>query len=99
VQDGIIKKNTAARHKAQLIKYINTLKWHRGQRPGGPKMNSPVFDSQWCSIPWFFGWATLWVQKPWDSRFGVSGRRILAWPPVAWVLHSDICLSEKGADV
>jgi len=26
VQDGIIKKNTAARHKAQLMKYINTLK-------------------------------------------------------------------------
>ena len=26
VQDGIIKKNTAARHKAQLMKHINTLK-------------------------------------------------------------------------
>lgn len=26
VQDGIIKKNTAARHKAQLMKYVNTLK-------------------------------------------------------------------------
>jgi small subunit ribosomal protein S20 len=26
VQDGIIKKNTAARQKAQLMKYINTLK-------------------------------------------------------------------------
>ena len=26
VQDGIIKKNTAARHKAQLMKYISTLK-------------------------------------------------------------------------
>ncbi|KPL13732.1 hypothetical protein AMJ74_04695 [candidate division WOR_3 bacterium SM1_77] len=26
VQDGIIKKNTAARHKTQLMKYINTLK-------------------------------------------------------------------------
>lgn len=26
VQDGIIKKNTAARHKTHLMKYINTLK-------------------------------------------------------------------------
>jgi len=26
VQDGIIKKNTAARQKAQLMKHINTLK-------------------------------------------------------------------------
>ena len=26
VQDGIIKKNTAARHKAQLMKHISTLK-------------------------------------------------------------------------
>ena len=26
VQDGIIKKNTAARQKTQLMKYINTLK-------------------------------------------------------------------------
>lgn len=26
VQDGIIKKNTAARHKAHLMKYISTLK-------------------------------------------------------------------------
>jgi small subunit ribosomal protein S20 len=26
VQDGIIKKNTAARHKSQLLKHINTLK-------------------------------------------------------------------------
>jgi small subunit ribosomal protein S20 len=26
VQDGIIKKNTAARHKAQLMKHIHTLK-------------------------------------------------------------------------
>ncbi len=26
VRDGIIKKNTAARHKAHLIKHINTLK-------------------------------------------------------------------------
>lgn len=26
VQDGIIKKNTAARHKAQLLKHIHTLK-------------------------------------------------------------------------
>jgi small subunit ribosomal protein S20 len=26
VQDGIIKKNTAARHKAHLMKHISTLK-------------------------------------------------------------------------
>lgn len=26
VRDGIIKKNTAARHKAQLLKHISTLK-------------------------------------------------------------------------
>jgi len=26
VQDGIIKKNTAARHKSQLLKHIRTLK-------------------------------------------------------------------------
>jgi len=26
VQDGIVKKNTAARHKAQLMKHISTLK-------------------------------------------------------------------------
>ncbi len=26
VQDGIIKRNTAARHKAQLMKHISTLK-------------------------------------------------------------------------
>ncbi len=26
VQDGIISKNTAARHKAQLMKHISTLK-------------------------------------------------------------------------
>lgn len=26
VQDGIIKKNTAARHKAHLVKHISTLK-------------------------------------------------------------------------
>ncbi len=26
VQDGIIKKNTAARHKSQLLKHISTLK-------------------------------------------------------------------------
>jgi small subunit ribosomal protein S20 len=26
VRDGIIKKNTAARHKAQLMKHISTLK-------------------------------------------------------------------------
>jgi len=26
VQDGIIKKNTAARHKTHLVKHISTLK-------------------------------------------------------------------------
>jgi small subunit ribosomal protein S20 len=26
IQDGLLKKNTAARYKAQLMKYINTLK-------------------------------------------------------------------------